>query len=156
MNKDRFPHDSLPTPARWRSVAATPAALECFADEIAIDFPSVGHVVDRMRDAFFGEGGDEEILATELHLSAEEAGRGVVVPLEVPIRGTCPICGGRGESWTERCTRCYGSGLSTFHHAVRLAVPPGVADGARFRFRVSSPHAESVRVEVRVAIRSAV
>jgi len=27
---------------------------ECFADEIAIDFPSVGRVVDRMRDAFLG------------------------------------------------------------------------------------------------------
>jgi hypothetical protein len=39
-------------------------------------------------------------------------------------------------------------------HPVRLSVPAGVADGARFRFRVSSPHAEPVRVEVRVAIRS--
>ena len=33
---------------------------ECFADEIAIDFPSVGNVVDRMRDAFLGERADAE------------------------------------------------------------------------------------------------
>jgi hypothetical protein len=35
-----------------------------------------------------------------------------------------------------------------------VTVPPGVADGARFRFRVTSPDAAVVRVEVRVAIRS--
>ena len=128
---------------------------ECFADEIAIDFPSVGHVVDRMRDAFLGERADSDVVSTELSLSREEAWRGAVVPLDVPIRGLCPCCGGRGETWTEPCDRCCGTGASLFHHSVRLAVPARVADGARFRFRLSSPHAASVRVEVRVAIRSA-
>jgi hypothetical protein len=33
-------------------------------------------------------------------------------------------------------------------------VPPRVVDGARFRFRIKSPGASPVRVEVRVAIRS--
>ena len=128
---------------------------ECFADEIAIDFPSVGHVVDRMRDAFLGERSDADVVSTELSLSREEAWRGLVVPFSVPIRGMCPCCGGRGETWTERCDHCCGTGASLFHHAVRLTVPAHVADGARFRFRVRSPHAASVRVEVRVAIRSA-
>ena len=128
---------------------------ECFADEIAIDFPSVDHVVDRMRDAFLGERADADVVSAEVSLSKEEAWRGLVVPLEVPIRGLCPCCGGRGETWAELCPRCHGTGAALFHHAVRLAVPARVADGARFRFRVSSPHASSVRVEVRVAIRSA-
>jgi hypothetical protein len=35
-----------------------------------------------------------------------------------------------------------------------VSVPPGVADGAKFRFRISSPHAAPVRVEIRVAVRS--
>ena len=128
---------------------------ECFADEIAIDFPSVDHVVDRMRDALLGERADADVVSAEVSLSKEEAWRGLVVPLEVPIRGLCPCCGGRGETWAELCPRCHGTGAALFHHAVRLAVPARVADGARFRFRVSSPHASSVRVEVRVAIRSA-
>ena len=128
---------------------------ECFADEIAIDFPSVGHVVDRMRDAFLGERADADVVSAELSLSREEAWRGLVVPLDVPIRALCPCCGGRGETWTEPCDRCCGTGASLFHHSVRVAVPARVADGARFRFRLSSPHAASVRVEVRVAIRSA-
>jgi hypothetical protein len=128
---------------------------ECFADEIAIDFPSVGLVVDRMRDAFLGERADADVVLTDVSLSREDAWRGLVMPLEVPIRGTCERCGGRGETWTEPCDRCAGSGQSLVRYAVRLAVPARIADGARIRFRVSSPHAAPVRVEVRVAIRSA-
>jgi hypothetical protein len=141
---------------RWSASYGTDVPHECFADEIAIDFPSVGHVVERIRDAFLGERPCADLLTTELYLSRREAIGGLVVPIEVPIRGTCPICGGRGESWTERCDPCCGTGESLFHHPVRLRVPAGVADGTRFRFRVTSPHAASVRVEVRVAIRPAV
>ena len=76
------------------------------------------------------------------------------MPVDVPIRGMCPRCGGRGETWTEPCHGCRGTGESLFHHRVRVSVPRGVAHGARLRFRISSPHAATVRVEVRVAIRS--
>ena len=126
---------------------------ECFADEIAIDFPSVGRVVERMRDAFLGEAGGD-LHCAEVLLSKREAFDGLVVPVEVPIRATCAECGGRGETWTEPCDDCRGTGASVFRHEVRVSVPPGVADGATFRFRVTSPDAAAVRVEVRVAIRS--
>ena len=46
---------------------------ECFADEIAIDFPSVGPAVERMRDAFLGERLDADVLCTEVQLSKREA-----------------------------------------------------------------------------------
>jgi hypothetical protein len=124
----------------------------CFADEIAIDFPSAGRVVERMRDAFLGEASRGDILATELALSPWQAHTGLDVTLSVPIHGACPTCGGRGESWAEPCGQCVGTGESLFHHAVRVAVPAGVTDGATFRFRVTSPYTGSVRVEVRVAI----
>jgi RecJ-like exonuclease len=127
---------------------------ECFADEIAIDFPSVGRVMERMRDGFLGAHLDADVLRAEVSLSQREAFDGLVVPLNVPVRVTCPHCGGRGETWTERCDLCHGTGESLIHHAVRVSVPPRVADGARFRFRLKSPDASLVRVEVRVAIRS--
>jgi len=136
----------------WGRSYRTDVSHECFADEIAIDFPSVVRVVDRMRDAFLGETPLPDVMTTEVRLSKREASDGLVVPLEVPVRATCPTCGGRGESWTEPCDPCCGTGESLFHHAVQFTVPAGVADGARFRFRVSSPYAPSVRVEVRVAI----
>jgi len=127
---------------------------ECFADEIAIDFPSVGRVVERMRDAFLGEGEDTDVLRADVSLSQREAFDGLVVPLSVPVPVTCPHCGGRGETWTEPCHLCSGTGHSLCHQPLRITVPPGVADGACFRFRLKSPDASSVRVQVRVAIRS--
>ena len=128
---------------------------ECFVDEIAIDFPSVGRAVERMRDAFLGEpDAAGTVLLAEVSLSPREASGGLLVPVDVPVRATCPNCGGRGETWTEPCGLCFGTGESRFRHSVRFPVPPGVADGARLRFRLRSPDHSSVRVEVRVAIRS--
>jgi hypothetical protein len=127
---------------------------DCFADEIAIDFPSVRSAVERMRDAFLGER-DADVVYADVSLSPREAFDGLTVPLRIPVRLTCPHCGGRGESWTEACSLCRGSGDSVFHRAVTVSVPPGVADGARFRFRVTSPDTSSVRVEFRIAVRPA-
>ena len=127
-------------------------AHECFADEIAIDFPSAGRVVERMRDSFLGEPSVPDVFDTELLLSPREAFAGLRTPLVIPIRGACPRCGGRGESWAEPCGECASSGEALFHHTVNVAVPPGVTDGATFRFRVTSRHTGSVRVIVRIAI----
>lgn len=125
----------------------------CFADEIAIDFPSVGHLVERVRDAFLGERADgDDTHTAEVLVSRRDARTGIVVPLDVPLRGTCQPCGGRGETWAEPCAECRGTGESLVRQPVRVSVPAGVADGARLRFRVSSPDAAPVRVEVRVAI----
>jgi hypothetical protein len=124
----------------------------CFADEVAIDFPSVGQLAERMRAPFLEEDGGPDVLLTEVSLSSRDASVGAVIPLDVPLRGTCPECGGRGETWTEPCASCCGTGDSLVHHAVRVSVPAGVAHGSRFRFRISSPYAAPIRVEVRVAI----
>jgi hypothetical protein len=130
------------------------AAQDCFKDEIAIDFPSVNRLVDRAREAFLGDDGRESAgtVTHEVLLSNREARRGTIVPLELPIRGLCRRCGGRGEVWTEPCAACCGSGDSLVRHPIRVSVPAGVSHGARFRFKVSSPHAAPVRVELRVAI----
>jgi DnaJ-class molecular chaperone len=129
------------------------ASHDCFADEIAIDFPSVDPLVDRVREAFLGERDDDDTVTTEVSVTAGEAFRGTVVPIEVQLRGTCRVCGGRGETWTEPCLSCCGTGDAMFRHLVSVSVPARIADGARVRFRVSSPHAAPVRVEVRVVIK---
>jgi hypothetical protein len=129
---------------------------ECFADEIAIDFPSVGAAVERMRDAFLGEHGEAAAHVARVSLSRREASDGPIVPIEVPLRATCADCGGRGETWAEPCDRCGGTGESLIKQALCITLPPGIVDGARVRFRVTSPDAASVRVELRVSVRSSV
>jgi hypothetical protein len=128
---------------------------DCFADEIAIDFPSVELAVERMRDAFLGERSGDDVdvvLRREVLVSRREAWDGLVVPIEVPIRVLCRHCGGRGGTWSEPCADCHGTGARLEHHSVRVTLPPGVADGSRIRFRVSSPGSDSVRVEIRITI----
>ena len=122
-----------------RRVADDPPRGEWFADEIAIDFPSVGAAVDRMRDAFLAPDELPRALNTQIVLSALEALTGTVVPLDLPVRGTCQACGGRGETWTEPCRDCRGSGEALFLHAVQVSVPPRIADGACIRLHVSAP-----------------
>lgn len=151
MSRDHLPDQPVPT--LWDTIRDN-APDDCFSDETAIDFPAVDHLIQRVRDSFLGEGAGANTLTTEVSLSTRDASHGVVLPIEVPVRSTCASCGGRGETWTEPCDACRGTGDALVHHPVRLSVPPGVADGARFRFRISSPHAAPVRVEVRVAIRS--
>ena len=127
--------------------------FDWFADEVAIDFPSIGAVVDRMREAFMAPDEWTRPLSAEILLSAREAFDGAVVPLDVPVRRMCPSCGGRGESWADRCGPCGGTGEALVRHPVHLVVPPRVIDGVRFHLRVSAPCAPPTRVEVRVAIR---
>jgi hypothetical protein len=126
------------------------------ADEVVIDFPSVGAVVERMRDAFWhgsGDPDDDLRLLAEVELSAREAFDGASVPLQIPLRATCHLCGGRGETWTESCLACKGSGEAVVRHSVTLSVPARVPDGASFRFSIRAPQALPTRVEIRVAIR---
>ena len=123
----------------------------CFADEVVIDFPSVAPAVDRMRNAFLEEE-RAAALSTAIRLSALEARNGAMVPLEVPVRCTCHACGGRGETWTEPCHRCQGSGTELRHHQLQVSVPAGVLDGTCFNFTVTPRHNPPTRVELRVLV----
>jgi hypothetical protein len=74
---------------RWSRLARRLAgddAAGCFADEIAIDFPSVGDVVERMRRRFSASAGGRR---AGTHLRVSTFARGTASPpLEVPMRGT--------------------------------------------------------------------
>ena len=114
---------------------------ECFADEIAIDFPSVGRVVERMRDAFLGERTERRRPAARRSVAV--AARSVRRPRRVARRA-----GARHVSALRRPRRNVDRAVRPLprHRAsrassipVRVTVPAGVADGARFRFRLTSP-----------------
>jgi len=127
------------------------ADANCFADEVVVDFPSVAPAVDRIRTAFLAE---ERAAAfrTAIQLTPREARDGVTMPLDVPVRCTCRACGGRGETWPERCERCTGSGIELFRHQLQVTVPAGVPDGARFHFAVTARHNPPTRIELRIHI----
>ena len=154
-------YDVLSDPARRRSYDSGlrpscdiggPIRAEWLNDEVDIDFPSVSSLLDRMRASFFGRSPSRGLNA-EIVLSPQEAFWGTTVPLDVPLRRTCSRCGGRGETWQEWCEPCQGGGAVESSHELKLRVPPGVREGARFRFSVMPPGAPFTLVEVRVSIR---
>ncbi|MEO5897765.1 MAG: DnaJ domain-containing protein [Vicinamibacterales bacterium] len=126
--------------------------VDWMADEVAIDFPSVSSVLDGMRHSFFGEFPYSSLSAV-VELTPQEAFWGTVVPFRIPLRGTCTKCGGRGEAWQEWCAECAGTGEVLSEHLLRLRLPAGVREGARFRFSVMPPDTAATLVEVRITVR---
>jgi molecular chaperone DnaJ len=118
--------------------ASSSTRAEWFADEVAIDFPSVSSLLDQMRDAFFGDR-VFDCLSAEVVLTPREAFQGATIPLDVPVRTTCPSCGGRGAI----------RGV----HEVELRVPAGVREGERFRVSLVPRGAPHTIVDVRISIR---
>ncbi len=143
---------------RDRGIADAPSAhARAFApgwlmDEVGIDFPSISETIERIRRTFTGPEDVRGPLRAEILVTSREASEGVEVPLDVPVSGTCPDCGGRGENWAELCRRCGGRGEASLRYRVRVSLPAGVADGSRFRFMVGDEALARTCVEVRIAV----
>ena len=60
---------------------------------------------------------------TEVSLSSRDAARGTVVPLEVPLRGTCTVVEGAANV-DGALRRVLGTGESLMHHPCASSVPP--------------------------------
>jgi hypothetical protein len=123
----------------------------CFADEVAIDFPSVDLALARIRRAFLADERPTQVRTT-VRLSDREARTGATVPLDVSVHCTCRCCGGRGESWTETCRQCDGSGAELVHQPLQVTLPAGVPDGARFLFSVTPRQNITTRIELHVLV----
>ena len=117
--------------------------------DVAIDFPSVTRVVDRIGRGLMAT---KNPCITQVRLSWREACEGVHVSLKVPVRSTCLVCGGRGAVWSDDCSKCGGVGTESKSHVVHLSIPPGVRPDACFCFAVNPPSAPKTDVEVHVTI----
>src|SRR4051812_35462969 len=120
--------DKPPDRLLWLASVTFKRETDCFADEVAIDFPSVAHLVARVRRSFLADASGEraDTVKTEICLSTEDAHRGAVVPVTVMLRATCAECGGRGETWAERCRGCDGSGHAVVPRRLYVTVPPRI------------------------------
>lgn len=69
-----------------------------------------------------------ERLNFEVLLTPEEAARGCVVPVGVPVFSRCPWCGGSGRDWAFACAHCQ-QGMIEKEELLEIRVPPMVPSG---------------------------
>lgn len=72
-------------------------------DDFESVMPSLGEILDRVAQNFFGfhqkSGGPQRRLGLEIVLSREEALAGGLLPIGVPCYESCPRCNGRSWMW---------------------------------------------------------
>lgn len=73
--------------------------------------------------------GRAECLNMEVVLSRDEAERGGILPIRVPVFLPCPSCGGRGRDWLYPCVYCGAHGIIQKEESVRIRIPGMVRDG---------------------------
>ena len=138
---------------RRRCRGAARGRADWFADEVAIDFPSVASVLDRMRDAFFGAE-PPVTLSAEMVLTPREAFDGVTV---LPRRAAAPHLPAlrRPRRSLERVVR----DLRRARRGLAPRIPSACGAGRRARGRHVPLQRHAARralptvVEVRISIR---
>lgn len=88
-------------------------------------------------------------LSGEILLTAEEAAVGGILPLDIPLRGSCPACNGTGGSAFD-CGRCGGEGTVERRMPIPVRIPQRVRDGAVFQVNVDEPGVSSVLLTVHI------
>jgi molecular chaperone DnaJ/curved DNA-binding protein len=91
-------------------------------------------MVDRFLRNFTGIGIPKserlEDINFEILLTPEEASRGCVVPLGVPVFSPCPECGGTGRDWVFACAYCQQQGMVQNDELLRVRIPAMTRSGS--------------------------
>jgi hypothetical protein len=57
-------------------------------------------------------------------LTSEQANKGGIIDIIIPVRTACPSCRGRGGAGFYHCMRCSGKGVISGELPVSLSIPP--------------------------------
>jgi DnaJ-class molecular chaperone len=118
---------------RFEPMTREPVTILGPAESIS---PSFEAVYDRFRRNFTGIGIPKsersEGLNFEVLLTPEESARGCVVPVDVPVFGRCPQCGGSGRDWVFPCARCRQRGMIETEQRLHIPIPAMAPAGSTY------------------------
>lgn len=115
-------------------------SFESYFDQILNQFLNNDPFIPRYDD--FGD-------QLELILNPEEARTGGVIPVEVPINQSCPVCGGKGSNLFLFCDHCQGSGSILQNIVINIEIPPYVANLSQYNFSIPGYGILNVTVIIR-------
>ena len=111
----------------WETGFTSPFLYENFFDQILNQFLN--------SDPFYPNIGDFKN-QMELILTPEEARIGGIIPVEIPIRESCPTCRGKGSNLFFFCDKCGGSGSIEQTVEINIEIPPNVPNFSQFNFSI--------------------
>jgi molecular chaperone DnaJ len=160
LDQDEMRADSPPEPIfsrpSYRPEPLIPKPMSMLYDFETIR-PSFEPLYERFLRNFTGEGIPKaerlEGLNVEVILSPEEAARGIVVPVGVPVFYDCPQCGGSGRDWLFPCVNCQTQGTIEVEKTIRVGIPPMVSDRTIIEvpIRGLGVHNFYLRLHIRIA-----
>ncbi|MEO6420164.1 MAG: DnaJ domain-containing protein [Polyangiaceae bacterium] len=100
---------------------------------------------------------EPEAIHLEIVLSREQAERGTVVQIAIPVYEQCVHCRGTGDALFDVCAPCGGDGFMESERAVELRLPPQVQDAETFDVPLAALGVSNVflYVLIRIATRAA-
>lgn len=117
--------------SRWEPLVPNPMSVLHGFETIR---PSFEPLYERFLRNFTGKGipkGERlESLNVEVALSDEQAMRGGILSVGVPVFFTCGHCGGSGRDWLFPCVNCHAEGIIEAEKPVEISVPPMLPDKA--------------------------
>ncbi len=94
-------------------------------------------------------------LFVELRISPDDARRGGIFPVHIPVLRPCPSCEDDEREEGLVCPACHDSGRITDDHAVDVTVPPEVGNGQVARLAMQDVGLGHTELIVRVLISAA-
>jgi len=118
--------------------------------------PSFEELFDQYMRNFTGFGVQkaerEEGRNIEVVLTPEEASRGGVLPVTVPVLRECPACQGTGEDWPFPCLECHAQGLVEVRETIRINIPPGTRSATVFELPLRGLGVHNFYLRVHIVI----
>jgi len=115
-------------------------------------------------EAFFGgippdpfgrvSAGGGRDLYCEVVLTPEEAFRGGLFPLRIPVYEACAACGGVGHQHVFFCPTCRGAGHILAERSVSLCIPPRTRTGTRATISMEDVGLRGVALTIQIFVDS--
>jgi DnaJ-class molecular chaperone len=118
------------------------SAVDEFFEGFVPGFFTSGRTASRRKDLY-----------VEIVLEPDEAARGGLFPLQIPIREPCENCVGRGYVGLFSCPSCHGNGAAKGQREVEISMPAGVTDGTTARLSLEDIGLNGVDLNVLVSVR---
>jgi DnaJ-class molecular chaperone len=133
--------------------ASQPPSIFAHSESV---YPSFEALAERLLRNFTGRGAPKaekpQGLGVEVILTPEEAARGGVLCIDIPVQEYCPVCGGTGRDWPFLCSRCAGEGLMSRTQPLQVSIPNSLRFGVTTEVSLEARGINNLSLRLRLRV----